>query len=112
MVTGTSVMGMAKIKKNDTVKILIGKDRGKTGKVLTVFPDSGKALVQGLHMVKKHTRKTKDDQQGGIIQKEAPIDISNLMIVCQKCGKAARIGFSVLSDGTKARICNKCKELI
>lgn len=103
---------MAKIKKNDTVKILIGKDRGKIGKVLTIFPKKNTALVQGLNLVKKHARRTKDDQQGGIIQKESPVHISNLMIVCQKCGKPARIGFSTLSDGTKTRICKRCKELI
>lgn len=103
---------MAKIKKNDTVKILTGKDRGKQGKVLTVFPDTGRVLVQGLNLVKKHSRRTRDDQQGGIIQKESPVDVSNLMVVCQKCGKPTRIGFSVLSDGTKTRICKKCQELI
>ncbi len=103
---------MANIKKNDMVKVLTGKDRGKTGKVLTVFPDRMRALVQGLQMVKKHSRKNKDDQQGGIIQKESPMHISNLMVVCQKCSRPTRIGFSNLSDGTKVRICKKCKEII
>jgi len=103
---------MAKIKKNDTVKILTGKDKGKQGKVLTVFPDTGRVLVQGLNLVKKHSRRTRDDQQGGVIQKESPVDGSNLMVVCQKCGKPTRIGFSILSDGTKTRICKKCQELI
>ncbi len=103
---------MAKIKKNDTAKIITGKDSGKSGKVLAVFPDTGRALVQGLNLVKKHARRTKEDQQGGIIQKESTIAISNLMVVCQKCNKSTRIGFSTLSDGTKVRICKKCKELI
>lgn len=103
---------MAKIKKNDTVKILTGKDRGKTGKVLTVLPEKERVLVQGLNMVKKHTRRTRENQQGGIIQKESTIHFSNLAIVCQKCGKTTRVGFSILSDGTKTRICKKCKELI
>ena len=103
---------MSKIKKNDTVKILTGKDKGKTGKVLTVSPETGRALVQGLNLVKKHARRTKDDQQGGIIQKESPLHISNLMVVCQKCNKPTRVSFSMLSDGTKTRICRKCKELI
>ena len=102
---------MAKIKKNDTVKILVGKDRGKSGKVLSVFPKGGRAIVQGLNLVKKHARRTKEDQQGGIIQMESPIHISNLMVVCQKCNKPTRISFSILSDGTKTRICVKCKEL-
>ncbi|NQT75052.1 MAG: 50S ribosomal protein L24 [Candidatus Omnitrophica bacterium] len=103
---------MAKIKKNDTVKMAAGRDKGKTGKVITMFPGTNRALVQGLNMVKKHTRRTKDDQQGGIIQKESPVDVSNLMVVCQKCGKPTRVGFSLLSDGTKTRICKKCKEII
>ena len=88
---------MAKIKKNDTVKILVGKDRGKSGKVLSVFPKGGRVLVQGLNLVKKHARRTREDQQGGIIQRESTIHISNLMVVCQKCGKPTRVGFNVLS---------------
>lgn len=103
---------MAKIKKNDTVKIVTGKDRGKTGKVITVFPKTGRMLVQGLNFVKKHARRTREDQQGGIIQKESPVHVSNLMLVCQKCGKPTRVSFSTLSDETKVRICKKCKELI
>jgi large subunit ribosomal protein L24 len=103
---------MAKIKKNDIVKILAGKDSGKTGKVLTIFPKKLKALVQGINMVKKHSRARSNDQQGGIVHKESSVDISNLMIICQKCSKAARVGFSKLSDGTKVRICKKCKEII
>ena len=100
------------IKKNDIVKILAGRDNGKTGKVLTVSPKKMKALVQGINMVKKHSRKKSNDQQGGIIHKESSIDISNLMVICQKCSKAVRTGFSKLSDGTKVRICKKCKEII
>ena len=103
---------MAKIRKDDTVKIIAGKDKGKTGKVLSVLPGENRAFVQGLNLVKKAKRRTRDDQQGGIIQKESPIAISNLMVVCQKCSKPTRIGFTFLSDGTKSRICKKCKELI
>lgn len=103
---------MKKIKKNDIVKVLIGKDRLKTGKVLTVFPDRNRALVQGINMIKKHSRRSKDDQQGGIIHKESPVHISNLMVICQKCSKPSRVGFNFLSDGTKVRICKKCREII
>jgi len=104
---------LAKIKKNDIVKILTGRDSGKTGKVLTIFPKKMKALVQGINMVKKHSRRqSNDQQQGGIIHKESPIDVSNLMVVCQKCSRATRIGFNKLSDGTKVRICIRCKEII
>lgn len=103
---------MASIKKNDTVKLLAGKDKGKSGKVIFVYPKINRALVQGLNLVKKHARRTKEDQQGGIIQKESPVNLSNLMVVCQKCGKPAKISFNTLSDGTKVRICKLCKELI
>jgi len=103
---------MANIKKNDIVKVLTGRDRGKTGKILTIFPKKSKALVQGINMVKKHSRRTQNDPQGGIIQKESLIDISNLMIVCQKCSRPTRVGFNKLSDGTKVRICKKCKEIL
>lgn len=101
-----------KIKKNDNVKILTGKDKGKQGKVLMVFPRKNKVLVQGLNMIHKHARRTSQDQQGGVIQKENPIHISNLMVVCQKCSKSVRVGYDKLSDGTKVRICKKCKEII
>ncbi|MEK7868385.1 MAG: 50S ribosomal protein L24 [Candidatus Omnitrophota bacterium] len=104
---------MANIKKNDIVKILAGRDNGKTGKVLTVFPKKMKALVQGINMVKKHSRRqSNDQQQGGIVHKESSINVSNLMIICQKCSRATRVGFNKLSDGTKVRICKKCKEII
>ncbi|MFH1479197.1 MAG: 50S ribosomal protein L24 [Candidatus Omnitrophota bacterium] len=103
---------MAKIRRDDIVKLSKGKDKGKTGKVIMVSPDDKRALVQGVNFVKKHTRRTREDQQGGVIQKESPISIANLMVVCQKCSKPTRVGFSKLSDGTKTRICKKCKELI
>jgi len=104
---------MARIKKNDIVKILTGRDNGKTGKVLTIFPKRMKALVQGINMVKKHSRRqSNDQQQSGIVNKESPVDFSNLMIVCQKCSKPAKVGFTKLSDGTKVRICKKCKEIL
>jgi len=104
---------MANIKKNDMVKILVGRDNGKTGKVITVFPKKMKALVQGINMVKKHSRRqSNDQQQGGIVHKESLINVSNLMIICQKCSRATRISFNKLSDGTKVRICKKCKEII
>ncbi len=103
---------MAKIRKNDTVRVIAGKDKGKSGKIITVFPVKGRALVQGINFIKKHAKRTREDQQGGIIQMESPMSVSNLMVVCQKCNKTTRIGFSTLTDGTKTRICKKCKELI
>ncbi len=103
---------MNKIKKNDITYVLAGRDKGKTGKVFKVFPNEGYALVEGINYVKKHAKKTKSDQQGGIIQKESRIHISNLAIFCKTCNKPVRVGLNVLADGTKNRFCKKCKEVI
>jgi len=104
---------MNKIKKNDTVYVLAGRDRGKTGRVFRVFPDKDKALVEGINYVKRHTRKKgQQDQQGGIVQKESNIHLSNLALYCKTCNKYARLGFSSLADGTKSRFCKRCKEAV
>jgi len=100
-----------KIQTGDIVYVLAGRDRGKTGKVFRVMPPTGRALVEGVNYVKKHARKTKQDQQGGIIQKESSIDMSNLAVFCKTCNKKARVGINVLSDGTKSRYCKRCKEV-
>ncbi len=101
-----------KIRKGDTVTALSGKDKGKTGKVLRIFPQKGTAIVEGVNFVKKCMRKTRQDQQGGIIQRENPIRISKLAIQCKSCNRPTRIGLSLLSDGTKSRFCKKCKEMV
>lgn len=103
---------MNKIKKNDTVFVLSGKDKGKTGRVFRVYPAKDRALVEGINYVKKHARKSQQDQKGGIIQKEMPIQLSNLALHCKRCNKYARVGVSVLADGTKSRYCKRCKEAI
>ncbi|MFA4981388.1 MAG: 50S ribosomal protein L24 [Candidatus Omnitrophota bacterium] len=103
---------MNKIKKNDIVFVLSGRSRGKTGKVFRIFPKKERALVEGVNYVKKHVRKTKNDQQGGVAQKESPIQISNLALFCKTCNKSAHVGVSVLADGTRARFCKRCKEVI
>jgi len=101
------------IKKNDMVYVLSGKDRGKTGKVLKVFLDKGRAVVEGLNYIQKHTRPNpQKNVKGGILPKESPINISNLMVVCKRCNKHARVGFSIMQDGRKARICKNCNELL
>ncbi len=100
------------IKKNDIVYVNAGKDKGKKSKVLMVFPASMRALVEGINYVKKHTRKTNQDQQGGIVPRENPIHISNLSLVCPKCAKGTRVGFKRLEDGTRIRICRRCQETI
>jgi large subunit ribosomal protein L24 len=103
---------MLTIKKNDTVKVLAGKDKGKTGKVLKVFPAHKRVIVQGVNVAVKHKRKTKQDDQGGIIHKEAPMNISNLAIVCKGCNRPSRVGMDILGDGSKVRYCKKCKEVL
>ena len=103
---------MRKIKKNDMVYVLAGRDKGKTGKVFMVIPDRNRALVEGINYVKKHARKTKQDQQGGIVQKESTINISNLALLCKTCNKPSRFGINVLADGTRSRFCKRCKEVI
>ena len=97
------------VKKNDTVYVLSGKDSGKTGKVLKVFLDKDRAIVEGINFIQKHTRPNPQrNVKGGILPKESPIHVSNLMVVCKNCGKRTRFGISVASDGKKTRICKKC----
>ena len=103
---------MLNIKKNDMVKILAGKDSGKTGKVLKVFPGANRAIVQGINFVVKHQRKTKQDDQGGMVHKESPLSISNLAVVCKGCNQPTRVGRDILTDGSKVRYCRKCKEVL
>ena len=103
---------MIKIKKGDIVQAIKGKDRGKKGKVINVLAGNSRALVEGINTVKKHKRQTRQDQQGGIITIEKPISLANLMLVCKGCSRPARIGFSILQDGTKVRICKACKATI
>jgi len=101
---------MPQIKKNDKVKVLSGKEKGRQGKVLKVLAEKGAALVERLNFVKRHTRAGRVGQQGGIIEKEAPIRLSKLMLVCPKCSKPTRTGTRVLEDGKRVRYCKKCSE--
>lgn len=94
---------MKKVKKNDSVLIISGNDRGKKGKVLKVFPKRDRIIVEGVNMIKKHTRPTQQLPQGGIIQKEAPIHISNVKVIAPKTNIPTRIGIKVLKDGSKVR---------
>jgi large subunit ribosomal protein L24 len=102
----------AKIKRNDQVQVLTGKDRGRRGEVRQVNVDDGRAIVTGVNMMKKHQRSGGPQQPGGIIDMEAPIQMSNLAVVCRSCDAAARVGFRVLEDGRKVRFCKKCNEAI
>jgi len=101
-----------KIRKNDTVIVTAGKDRGKKGKVRRVFPNEDRVVVEGLNMIKRHSRARRATRQAGIIELEAPIHVSNVMLLCDKCGKPTRVGFRFLTDGKRVRICNSCREVI
>ena len=105
-------MSKLHIKKNDTVVVLAGEDKGKTGKVLKVLVDENRALVEGVNMVSKSTKPSAKNPQGGIVKQEAPIHISNLSLVDPKSGKATRVGIKVAEDGKKVRIAKKSGEEI
>ena len=96
-----------KIKKGDRVRVLTGKDRGKEGEVTRVIPSAGKVIVDGLNVAKKHQRATRATMQGGIIDKEMPIHVSNVALLCSSCG-ATRVGYRFAPDGKKVRVCRKC----
>jgi large subunit ribosomal protein L24 len=101
-----------KIKKNDNVLVIAGKDRGKTGKVRLVLGDKDRILVDGVNMTKKHSRARGQVRQAGIIEREASITASNVMLLCSKCGKPARVGKKLLADGKRVRVCKSCGEVI
>lgn len=101
-----------KIRKNDTIVIIAGKDKGKKGKVRRVLPDGEKVIVEGANMIKRHSRARRAARQAGIIELEAPIQVSNVMLLCEKCGTATRVGFHFLADGKKVRVCKSCQEVI
>ena len=102
-----------RLKKNDTVQVIAGKDAGKQGKVLKVFPEKNRIIVQGVGFIKKHTRPNPQRNiKGGIAEREAPIHVSNVMIVCGECSRRTRIGSRTLSDGKKVRICRKCEGVL
>ena len=99
------------IKKNDTVVVLSGKDKGKQGKVQKVMPESGKVIVEGVNVATCHVKPRKQGEEGGIIRKEIPMYVSKVMLVCPKCGKATRVGHKTV-DGKNVRACKKCGETI
>ena len=96
------------LKKDDTVVVLSGKDKGKEGKILSVDPKKGKLIVEGINVVKRHQRPRKQGEEGGIIKKEAPIYACKVMRVCPKCSKPTKIAYLMTSDGEKVRVCKKC----
>ncbi|MCD6320174.1 MAG: 50S ribosomal protein L24 [Candidatus Desulfofervidaceae bacterium] len=100
------------VKRDDKVMVIAGKEKGKIGKVLRVFPEKQRVIVEKINMVKRHARPSPTTGQGGIIEKEAPIHVSNVMIMCDKCMEPVRVGRKVLEDGRKVRYCKKCGEII
>ncbi len=100
------------IAKNDTVEVIAGNDRGKRGKVLKVNPKSNRVVVEGVNFIHRHTKARRQGEQGGIIEKEAALHVSNIMLVCTKCNKGVRIRTKILADKTKTRTCTQCGEMI
>lgn len=103
-------MTLARVKKGDTVQVISGHDKGKTGKVLEILTKSERVLVERLNRVKRHMRPTQKAKQGGIMEKEAPLALSAVMPLCPKCNKGVRISIKVAKDGTKTRVCAQCDE--
>jgi large subunit ribosomal protein L24 len=104
--------GKSNIRKGDTVAIISGKEKGKKGKVLLVSSTRGRAIVEALNMMTRHSRPSQRNPQGGMLEKEAPIHVSNLMLICPKCSKQTRVGRKILDNGEKVRVCKKCSEII
>ena len=100
------------IKRDDMVMVIAGKEKGKTGKVLKILPKKDRAVVEKVNFIKRHMRPGAHSRQGGIIEKENPIHLSNLMVVCGNCTDPARVGRKVLEDGTGVRYCKKCDEIL
>lgn len=100
------------VKKEDTVLVLSGKDRGKKGKVLSVNPSTNQVIVEGVNMATKHKKPKGRYEQGGIVHQEAPINSSNVMLICDKCGKPTKVAKTFLDNGQKARTCKNCNEII
>ena len=104
-----------KVLKNDTVLIVTGNDRGKKGKVLKVFPKKNRIIVEGVNFIKRHTRPSQKAPQGGIMEKESSIQVSNVMVICNKCGEPTRVGYKLLLESgneKRARQCRKCGEVM
>lgn len=105
-------MAQQRLRKDDTVMVIAGRERGKTGKVLRVLPAKGRVVVEQINIVKRHQKPRSQQQPGGIIEKEAWLDVSNVMPVCGRCGKPSRVGRKKLEDGRSVRTCRRCNETL
>ena len=101
-----------RIKKNDQVVVILGKDRGKKGRVMRIYPTLQKVLVEKINYRKKAIRRSQQNPQGGIAQMEGKLPLANVQLVCPRCSKPTRVGYSFLADGTKQRLCKKCNEVL
>jgi large subunit ribosomal protein L24 len=101
-------MAGLRIRKGDRVRVLTGKDRGKEGEVSRALPAEGRVIVDGINVAKKHQKATRATMQGGIIDKDMPIPVANVALVCPTCGAATRVGYRIEDDGNKVRLCKKC----
>ena len=101
-----------KLRANDIVLIIKGRDRGKQGRIQQIFPQNHRVLVEGMNTVMRHTKASQNVRQAGIIQKEMPMSSANVLLICTHCARPTRMSRRVLADGTKTRVCNKCKEVI
>jgi large subunit ribosomal protein L24 len=99
-----------RIKKNDMVMVIAGRERGKTGKVLRVLPAQGRVVIERLNIVKRHSKPSGPASPGGIVEKEAPLQISNVMVMCDRCNAPVRSGIKIGGDGSKTRVCRRCGE--
>jgi len=106
------MVSSGRVRRGDTVAVIAGKERGKRGKVLRVMPDASRVLVEHVNMIKKHQRPTQKLRQGGIIEREGPIHLSNVQVVCGRCDRPSRTGVKILDDGRKIRVCRRCGESI
>jgi large subunit ribosomal protein L24 len=104
--------GKVRLRQNDLVEVITGKEKGKTGKVLRVIRDKNQVVIEKVNMIKRHTRPSAQSGQGGIVEKEAPLAVSKVKLVCPKCAAPTRFHMTTTGEGKKARVCLKCKELI
>lgn len=104
--------GKIRIRKGDRVMVIAGRERGKTGKVLALDPSAGKVTIEKLNIIKRHTKPSQKARQGGILEREAPMPLSNVMLYCGNCQKPVPIGIKQLEDGRRMRICRKCQEVL
>jgi len=108
----SSAIEKSNLKKDDTVLVVAGRERGKTGKVVRVLRERGKVLVERINMIKRHKKPSGPQSPGGILEKEAPLDVSNVMLLCPACNKPTRVGRRTLDGGARVRTCRRCNETI